>query len=1023
MPSNTDAGKASVYLHKMPLSFYSRPPYLVVCFFLILLLVLSQSVFATSGGILQSSERNLALSPAEQALTQEGQVIEVAVMYDFVPFSYVEDGTYKGFVADLLDLIEEKTGATLKPRIGEWSDNLKRLNDKEIDAIADISFKPERTSFTLYTSPYFEIPIAVFTDKSFGRYEGLADLSGQHVGVLRDIFYLAELRQLKDIRISTYDDYEQLTRAVALGEIDVGLQNLTSGLYYASKNAYLNIQVAGEFTVKNLGREDLRFGVRVDRPAIQSLLQKGLDSITPAEWKQLTDHWLGIAPADLPAKQAGVTLTTEERDYVRNNPWIRVQNETNYQPYNFYEEGMPRGHSIALMRLLAQKVGLKVEFISGYSWQEYLQMIRSGDLDVMANIAFSEQREEYLRFTTPYLRQAQGIYYKADRQPVNSIERLHRATIAVPEGFYIYDMLSQDPRFSVIPTKDSLESLLMVSTGQADATIESMTVAEHLLHKYSVPGLAATSPPQMETTEPLSLRLAVNRNNPVLHQILQKAINALSEQEMRQLQYKWTANPTESQHYLHLTGEELSWMDNRAAVRICSVANHLPYETLTKQGQHLGAFADLLDIMRKNSGLNIRLVPVKHYQEAMQQLRAGGCDIISRAAPGVNPEDIELSQPLLASPLVIATRLDEVYVDRLSNLKSEPVAVVGNGHVHAYLDHHYPQLNLQAYDNMQMALNAVAEGTVFGVIDTLPAISRHIAKDHRTDIKISGELVSQYPSVLATLGSNAILLQVINKAIQSITPEQFENAANQWLQTPVLTEPKDYQLIKQIGAGTAILLSLIFLWNRKLSKLNREIHESRDQLMQVHDELKEKNQLLEQLSTTDQLTGLKNRHYLEDVMKELVKHADREKDPQLSLLLLDIDHFKQVNDEYGHHRGDAVLTCFAELLKEAGRDQDVIARWGGEEFLVVCPDTSAEEAHRLAWSILTRIRQHRFDQIGQCTASIGTSSWQEGDTFDILCRRADDALYQAKEMGRNRVCTQLLPDDKPTYPKELISSD
>lgn len=280
MPSNTDAGKASVYLHKMPFSFYSRPPYLVVCFFLILLLVLSQSVFATPGGILQSSERNLALSPAEQALTQEGQVIEVAVMYDFVPFSYVEDGTYKGFVADLLDLIEEKTGATLKPRIGEWSDNLKRLNDKEIDAIADISFKPERTSFTLYTSPYFEIPIAVFTDKSFGRYEGLADLSGQHVGVLRDIFYLAELRQLKDIRISTYDDYEQLTRAVALGEIDVGLQNLTSGLYYASKNAYLNIQVAGEFTVKNLGREDLRFGVRVERPAIQSLLQKGLDSIT-----------------------------------------------------------------------------------------------------------------------------------------------------------------------------------------------------------------------------------------------------------------------------------------------------------------------------------------------------------------------------------------------------------------------------------------------------------------------------------------------------------------------------------------------------------------------------------------------------------------------------------------------------------------------------------------------------------------------------------------------------------------------
>lgn len=975
---------------------FSRLPLMVFC----VLLLLGPASGAQAVTVMPE------LTEAERRYTEPGQAIEVAVMYDFVPFSYVEDGTYKGFVADLFKLIESKTGATLKPRIGEWGDNLERLEKRRIDAIADISFKPERTSFTLYTTPYFEIPIAVFTDKSFGRYQDLADLSGRSVGVLRDIFYLAELKQLKDVRIRTYDDYEQLTRAVALGEIEVGLQNLTSGLYYASKNAYINIQVAGEFTVKNLGREDLRFGVRVDRPEIQSLLQKGLDAITPGEWKQLTDHWLGVAPRNIADQKNSLSLTSQEREYVRNNPVIRVQNETNYQPYNFFEDGRPRGHSVDLMRLLARKAGFEVEFISGYSWQDYMRMIRNGDLDVMVNIAYSEQRDAYLDFTSPYLRQAQGIYYRKESPAVNSVPRLHAATIAVPEGFFIYDVLSADKRFNVVPTRDSLESLLMVSTGQADATIESMSVADHLLHKYAVPGLAVTSPPQMATTEPLSLRLAVSDNNPVLHRILQKAISSLSEQEMRQLQYKWTASPTESQHYLHLTSDELAWMEKRAAVRICTQSDNLPYEAISNEGQHLGAFADLLEVMRNNSGLNIRLVPVAHYQAALSQLRAGGCDLISAAMPGLSQADIQLSQPLLESPLVIATRLEAVYVSGFSDLMQVPVAVVKDSSVAAYLTEFHPALQLQPYADIKAALKAVARGKAFGLIDTLPVISRSIAGDYLTDIKISGELAGDYPVQLATLSDNATLLQIVNKAIQSITPEQFEQAASQWLQPQVLAEPANYRLLKQLGAGVLILLAGIFFWNRKLSKLNREISESRNQLMRMHRQLKEKNSLLEQLSTTDQLTGLKNRHYLEGVMQKWVDESHHRNRPLLSLLLIDIDHFKQVNDQYGHHRGDAVLTDFAQLLKASGREHDVIARWGGEEFLVVCPDTPAEEAHQLAGAMLERIRRHRFEEIGQCTASMGIASWQPGDCYESLCRRADDALYRAKESGRNRVCLQ-----------------
>ncbi|MBR9830160.1 MAG: transporter substrate-binding domain-containing protein, partial [Oceanospirillales bacterium] len=360
--------------------------------------------------LITPASATVKLSTAEQLLVTDGKVIEVAVMYDFVPFSYVEDGVHKGFVADLLMLIEAKTGARLKARVGEWGDNLERLRQKQVDVIADVSFKPERTSFVLYTTPYFEIPTVVFTDKAFGNYRSPADLSGKHVGVLRNIFYIRELRKRQDIRISEYDDYQTLTRALAFGEIDAAIQNLTSGYHYATQNAYTNIKMAGEFTLDNVGREDLRFGVRTDRPVIQSLLQKGLDNISADEWKQLTNRWVGVTSGDLVERRQTAALTPEEREFVKNNPVIRVHNEQTFEPYSFFENGQPLGHSVDFMRLLAQRAGMEIEFISGSSWNDYLEMLRTGEIDVMTNIVRSPEREAFMHFTTPYLRLAQGIY-------------------------------------------------------------------------------------------------------------------------------------------------------------------------------------------------------------------------------------------------------------------------------------------------------------------------------------------------------------------------------------------------------------------------------------------------------------------------------------------------------------------------------------------------------------------------------------------------------------------------------------
>ncbi|MEA3354174.1 MAG: diguanylate cyclase [Campylobacterota bacterium] len=161
---------------------------------------------------------------------------------------------------------------------------------------------------------------------------------------------------------------------------------------------------------------------------------------------------------------------------------------------------------------------------------------------------------------------------------------------------------------------------------------------------------------------------------------------------------------------------------------------------------------------------------------------------------------------------------------------------------------------------------------------------------------------------------------------------------------------------------------------------------------------------VEELSVTDQLTKLYNRLKLEEVYDIEIQRAQRYNHP-MSMILLDIDHFKSVNDNYGHDIGDETLKDVASLLKHSVRKTDIVGRWGGEEFIVVAPETSLENTIKLAEKIRKKIEEHRFNVIGTKTSSFGVSTYHEGDTQETLVKRADDALYEAKGTGRNKVVT------------------
>ncbi|MFA7382630.1 MAG: diguanylate cyclase [Desulfurivibrionaceae bacterium] len=157
---------------------------------------------------------------------------------------------------------------------------------------------------------------------------------------------------------------------------------------------------------------------------------------------------------------------------------------------------------------------------------------------------------------------------------------------------------------------------------------------------------------------------------------------------------------------------------------------------------------------------------------------------------------------------------------------------------------------------------------------------------------------------------------------------------------------------------------------------------------------------------TDHLTGIMNRRRFTEFLDREMARRQRHAEP-LSLIMFDIDHFKRVNDVYGHEIGDLVLREMAQLVGSAARRTDILARWGGEEFVILLPGTTGEAATGFAEKLRATIESHDFPQIGRATASFGVASLEEKETDGTtLIKHADQAMYTAKQDGRNRVVNQ-----------------
>jgi len=734
----------------------------------------------------------------ELAYIKHHPIVSIGMTKTFKPFSFISAGIHKGFVVDMLEKISHISGLEFEIQLGSWTDTLNNFKAKSIDMISGISYKKEREAFTLFTVPYYEIPTFVFGLKQDIEYRGVDSLAGRRVGVTKDMFYIDSLKKL-GIHVVELDSSDAKVKALAFGEVDYILSSFTSARKSIKKLSFTNIKPFDEFTL--IKKEDLRFGINADNQVLHSIVEKVLDSISDYDYEHLANTWiLNVANSD--AKE--VKLSADQKRYLEINPVIKVHNEMSWAPYNFNKDGVAQGFTVDYMNLLASKLGIEIEYISGYAWDEFLGLIKEEKIDVISNIVNSKERAKYINFTTEYIRSKKAIFSNIDN--LNNIEDLNSMKVAIPKGFFIYDYLIKNyPNIDIVEYKDTLECMLAVANGEADAIIENYAVVNYLMSQSGISIKYATISVDSELMS--KINIGVVKSKPMLRDMLQKAMDIVSDAEMDFLKDKWFGVDKRTLNVL--TKEEEAYLKSKESVKICTNPNWEPIE-FCSDGVPKGISIDSIKIALDSLNLKPIFVKTTSWSESQEYLRDHKCDILPAAIKTRDREKYtRFTDPYLIYDLAIVTQNDKPLVDSIGSIVDRKMSRKISSGLIDKLKQRYPNIDISETVSAKEALESVRDGDSYFTVVTMPVLAHYKNLYGLGNLQIAGYTDTRYRLSVAVRKDNKLLHSAINKALKAIPEETHKIIADKWIKQ-IVVKSVDYTLVWKI-LGVFSLLSIIIL--------------------------------------------------------------------------------------------------------------------------------------------------------------------------------------------------------------------
>ena len=654
--------------------------------------------------------------------------------------------------------------------------------------------------------PLYETRTVVLVHKdNLEKFQNQESLKGHTAAIMQNTSYHTWLDQknqgefLQDpIKIEfmkTYDAWDAVTQK----QVDFTLSNATTvfkELANWAKDLRIAFSVGSPAQLAWAFNKDNETLILAAKLFVKRQMKKNsdFDLIWQARGTSITDYMdlmKAFSENDQSDKALSrIVLSEKEKEFLLQHPLIIAHNETDWAPFNFNVEETPKGFSIDYLKLLAEILNVEVQFLQGPSWDEFLELAKSGALDVMLNIAKTPDRETYLEFTPPYVEMVQQLYTRKDFPAVKSIRDLSGKIFAVPKGFYLQEVLQKYPEIELLKVENTTEAIHKVSVGKADAFFDIMPVVSYLMEQLQVTNLKVGGDLGITEGSPIPLHFAVSQKMRPLAGILSKAMLAVTDDELRLLRKKWLGAVDAGTETVALTQKEKGWL--AALDRPLAIANEMdwPPFDFAVDGEARGLSIEILRLAAQKTGLALNFINGYSWAVLMEKFIAGDIDVLP--AVYLTPERKEamaFTSAYATNPSVIVVRAEQIHIKTLEDLNNKKVAVIFGFATANVMQERYPNIEQLLVKNVEEGLKAVSLRSADAFIGSMGTITNILDTRVIPDLRITDEVwLKKQEETELHMGvrkEDIILRDILQKGFDAITTEEMRDIRRRWLSDTV----------------------------------------------------------------------------------------------------------------------------------------------------------------------------------------------------------------------------------------------
>jgi diguanylate cyclase (GGDEF)-like protein len=675
---------------------------------------------------------------------------------------------------------------------------------------------------------------------------------------------------------------------------------------------------------------------------------------------------------------------------------IRIIGVENSSPFSFtLPDGRPTGLYLEYWRLWSKSNNIPIEIVM-QPFDVAMDTIKNKGA-VIQGIFINDERKQWADFSNPIHNLESGIIYSDKYAEDIKFSELSDAKVAVQAESYQESYIAKKyPSLNLVTYENTSEGIKKLFNQEVDAVIGEIPNLKVDLTILRLDGVYTISDEVLLSN---TVHAALAKGQPSLLKTINDGIDNIPIQSLIELEKKWlpSIKPFFSNNAFltSLTMAERKWLQEVPALRL-GIDSWYPFEYFNDKGDYSGLSADYIEYIKNSLSLTIEADKNYSWAESLAAIKVNKIDVISAIVRTPEREKSMLfTNPYISAPTVLVSRKNGFNADSLASLKGLTIGIVAENAVLGFVASDYPEILIIPVDSTIDGLQKLSDDKLDAFLGDISFVNFTINEEQFADLIITGFSPYNLEVSMAVRTELEPLVGILNKVFLSISEKEKAEIANNWLAVKIQTGIKLSTVVLWVlPISSFLMLIAMLIFVRLNRKLKLEIIENA-----------EHHEQLERMAHYDLLTNLPNRVLLADRLSQSMVQCQH-RNQSLAVAFIDLDGFKAVNDRHSHNVGDELLVEVAQRMKEALREGDTLARIGGDEFIAVMIDLEKIEDSEPVLKRLLKAAAKSItlgDAVMKVSASIGVSLYpQDHVDADLLMRHADQAMYVAKQAGKNR---------------------